>query len=391
MAHENLKPYLWTDPGKQFVADLTRQVYPWAHRIPTPCYIYRVLDEVTIRYSTGELTRKGLDKSAHYRMDCVFLIQPGRAALNQGSCYTVGIELKNSVEDLRADDKIQHYQGWTDYFFLGVPDALVPDAVDKIDEIVAAHPDCQNKIGLFAVDSGEISIYPRRQLVTDAHRIALQEQIIYNYIFAENKAVRFEVKDIQIERVELRDEYKVCVPSISTAHSEEHKDGETTSEEVLSPTDGESPIPEVTPEQPELTAEELAEAKEKAKQQRAEAAARNAERLARLADRAVNLPSSVAKTYNSLKPTDKEVFWSVVDGKAHRGDIADATNLSVPAVAKSLETLIKSDMVLREGGKKHGRYIVGVSTDKSNACETCKKRTQCGYQGAADGNCAHHS
>lgn len=96
MAHENLKKFLIGDAGKRFVKDMTTAAYEWAYKIPSEFFTYRIFEELTIRYDTGEKTRLGLEKNDHYRFDAVFYIQPGRRALNQKQCYNVGIELKNS-------------------------------------------------------------------------------------------------------------------------------------------------------------------------------------------------------------------------------------------------------------------------------------------------------
>jgi len=131
MAHENLKVHLTGKPGQTFVATLTHMVYPWSVKISDSYINYRIFEEVSIREESSGKTRLDLDYRPHYRFDCVFFIEPGYRALNQRQVYTVGVELKNSKADLTADDKIDHYIGYTDYFFLGVPTELIPDAINR--------------------------------------------------------------------------------------------------------------------------------------------------------------------------------------------------------------------------------------------------------------------
>ena len=82
-AHEELKQLLGEQPGKAFALDVTRMVYGWAARIPDKAIRYRIFEELTVRYETGEKTKRGLDKQDHYRFDAVLFIQPGYRALNQ--------------------------------------------------------------------------------------------------------------------------------------------------------------------------------------------------------------------------------------------------------------------------------------------------------------------
>ena len=55
------------------------------------------------------------------------------------------------------DDKIPHYLGWTDLFFLTVPDMLIEKAMRKVAD--------KDAIGLFALDSGRVVKKPKAQNV----------------------------------------------------------------------------------------------------------------------------------------------------------------------------------------------------------------------------------
>ena len=62
-AHEELKKLLAEKPGKAFALGVTRMAYEWADRIPDDAINYRIFEELTVRYETGEKTRRGLDRS----------------------------------------------------------------------------------------------------------------------------------------------------------------------------------------------------------------------------------------------------------------------------------------------------------------------------------------
>ena len=125
MAHENLKADLVGKPGKTFVKNLTVSVYDFTVKISEvygsyDFINYRMFEEVTVREYTGRLTKYNEPDPDHYRFDCIIFVEPNRAALNKKQVYTVGVELKNSKADLMADDKMEHYIGYTDFFFIGV-------------------------------------------------------------------------------------------------------------------------------------------------------------------------------------------------------------------------------------------------------------------------------
>ena len=103
MAHEELKALLEGDQGKLIVKSVTQSMYAWAWKVPAEYYNYRVFNELTVRYETGERTRLGLKKFDHFRFDSVFFVEPGYRALDQRQCYTIGIELKQSKSDLMGD------------------------------------------------------------------------------------------------------------------------------------------------------------------------------------------------------------------------------------------------------------------------------------------------
>lgn len=415
MAHENLKTYLYGIPGKKFVAAFTHDIYKWSERVPFEYYNYRIFEELTIRYATQDKTRLGLEKSDHYRFDAVFFIQPGNRALNQHQCYTVGIELKNAVSDLKYDEKIHRYIGWTNFFMLGVPTPLIDAANEKISAIYTEHPECREKIGLLNVETGEILIRPKRAFVAKENMLAVQEQIIYNCLFNEINTVSFKLEDINIipaeynsstEHVELNVQFpnqhksseltsEVQVPGTTAVSTSVSGDSEVITEDSSCNDnytsihtgcyDEGSSINKETPE-------EIAQRKEQAKQQRKENAAREAARIASLAKRGETLPTSTAALYNQLKPNAKEIFWAIVDneGTARRESIAEKTNMSLPTIDRSLPELTQVGVITHEGSRKTGSYVVTVPIDKSASCDTCRLKDTCLYKGASEGQCGKH-
>ena len=136
---------------------------------------YRIFDEVTVREYTGRLTRFNEPDPDHYRFDCVFFVEPNQAALNKKQVYTVGIKLKNNKNDLMNDDNMEHYIGYTDFFFIGVPEGLVADAINRAYD--------NELIGVFCVDNGKIHLMPHRINPTVERQKNLLEQIMYSSMF----------------------------------------------------------------------------------------------------------------------------------------------------------------------------------------------------------------
>ena len=183
MAHENLKQHLVGKPGKDFVTNLTLAVYDFVSKIRRAYgsfdFIhYRIFEEVTVREYTGQKNKWGDEKPEHYRFDCVIFIEPHQSAINQRQTYTVGVVLKNSKGDLMGDAKIEHYLGYTDFFFIGVPSNLVADAVGR------AKTD--DHIGVFDVETGRLCKMPARIHPTVERKYNLLEQIMYSRMFDED-------------------------------------------------------------------------------------------------------------------------------------------------------------------------------------------------------------
>lgn len=357
MAHENLKKFLIGDAGKRFVKDMTTATYEWANKIPSEFFNYRIFEELTIRYETAEKTRLGLEKNDHYRFDAVFYIQPGKRALNQKQCYNVGMELKNTKADLMGDHKIDKYIGWTDFFFISVPGSLINDAKQKVKDICQEYKNLKNLIGVMNVETGEIAIMPNRQAISLENVCKLQEQIIYNIIFSDIKSISFKIDDVK------------------------NTDEQPTAQEPATK----------TIEKPSTSRKYDAEEDKKRRQEHAD---QKNEQLRQLAQRAEVLPFETSQAYNKLDTNAKQVFWGILDKQGSdtitRTQISETSGVSLQKIDRSLNSLVESGLIKREGSKKKGRYVVDMPTDKTATCATCKLKEQCDYTGAETGRCANY-
>jgi hypothetical protein len=101
----------------------------------------------------------------------MFLVVPTLNAVAQQWTFKIGIEVKVTKSDLLGDEKIEDYLGWTDYFFVAVPDNLVRSAINKFKN--------EPRVGVASLDSGNIAKMPAWQEVPSGRRLAIMEQAFY--------------------------------------------------------------------------------------------------------------------------------------------------------------------------------------------------------------------
>ena len=373
-AHEELKKLLGERPGKAFALDVTRQVYAWAERIPDDAIRYRIFEELTVRYETGEKTKRGLDKQDHYRFDSVLFIQPGYRALNQNQCFTVGRELKNSKADLMGDHKMDKYLGWTDLFFIGVPADITEDAIRKADEVSEEVFGNKSMVGVFDIENGLIYKMPtKQQNVSMENRLKVQEQVIYNVLFDDTKSITVKLEDISIENLPAAAQEKNTLDEKTTAPSEV-------------PSDSPSETPDSTSDSSSQGKSTLDEEFVKArKEKRAENRARREELAKDLAERNRLLTTNTREQLAGLSDRDQLVFWCVRDATVHGGingiDIPSAIGQSSAVVSRSMKKLKERGLVALDGSPKFGKFKVIGDALKSSRCITCRHNDEC--QGGA--------
>lgn len=372
-AHAELKEYLTQKPGKAFVLDLTRRVYDWADKIPSDYIEYRVFEEFTVREATGQLTRKGLKKTDHYRYDAAIFVQPGRAALGQGQCFTVGLEIKGSKADLMGDKKMLHYLGWLDFFLIAVPEGLVDDALKKVEDL--KNDDFTvNSIGVMAIDSGIIYRLPLRQQVSQENRIKVYEQVIYNSVWGE-LATSIHLKDIPVNSTSIHDPATSPMPPISSQNNGMlNKYSEKEPQYAINMADKKDTEEDVRQLQP-LTEEERRQRREFIERRAAE----NKARKANLLEKASALSEDARQRLAGLSSTAQEVFWHLREEPSGANGISlcEELNLTERTMARAITELSREALVEREGSKKTGRYIVSELGKCDSCTGLCHKFSTC--------------
>lgn len=353
MAHENLKSLLAARPGELFVELLTNYVYEWSLKIPAEYYNYKIFEELTVRYSTGEYTKKNLHRFDNYRFDVVFFIEPGWSAIKERSCYTVGIELKNSRADLMQDEKIEKYIGFTDFFFIGVPKDLVPAAIEKSNKLALA-----NKVGVMAVDTGGIAKLGERIMVKKENKIMILEQVLYNTIFRDMTAkgiVSFKADEVEVTQPAL------LSPNVGYTEIPQNNLSNSDKLNNLSEND-------------KLNKEDKEEKRERYRQNKEE----NKAIAIEMAQKSSTLSEEARKKLIALSPKDQKVFWCIRENEHfNSNDIQSAIEAKPATVNRSIASLTAAGLVKRIGSRKTGTYAVSEIASCDTTCATCAIALTC--------------
>lgn len=388
MVNENLKSFLVEQPGKQFVTDLTHRVYPWSVKISDKYINYRIFEEVSIREDATSTIRLGLDYRPNYRFDCVFFIEPGYRSLNQRQVYTVGVKLKDSKVNLMDDDKMEHYIGYTDFFFIGVPSDLIPDAINR------AYENEDGLIGVFSVDDGKIQMMPQKQEPTVEHERDLLQQIMYSRMFLEEfkdggKVIR--IDDVEVSHAPLKEDIERGITPAETSAIEEMQ---APGAAFISEMDNHPAEPAKNASegfsggQAERTEENLeaekAAAREKEQMRREKHDAKVAVLQKEVKAMNEEVAPVIVSILNGLTLGDQRVYHAI---RRHGGiqaqSIAEVLPYqdgikkpSIATIKRSISALTKAGLIERKGSKKTGQYIVKDVDCAPNSCQTLYGRNE---------------
>ncbi len=391
MAHENLKPQLVSDAGKKFVIGLTSRIYENKvvniyRKTGNYDFInYRFFEEVTVREYTGKKTRFGEDNPDHYRFDAVFFVEPGYNALNQRHIYSIGVELKGEKYDLLNDDKMEHYLGYTDFFFIGVPIDLVSDAVNRAEG--------NDYIGVFCVDDGKIWLMPSRQEPSEKNQRDILAQIMFTNMFNEDfkNSVSIKLEDVEILPMPFRENIKREMVQTTPApepQEESHTGGEHQAQ--ITQTPAAASMDELSDEEREaldIAAYEAfkEERKEKEMQRRQKHDAKVNAIKQELATMNAEVPSVVASMLEGLSLGDQRIYHVIrKNGGIQAQSIADmlpeqedVEKPSLATVKRCISALTDAGLIEREGSRKTGRYVAKTVDCDNASCQVCARSPLC--------------
>lgn len=346
MTHDEMKDCLRSNIGRAFVKDLTRSVYSWADKVPAEYYNYRIFEELTIRYETGERTRKNLDKNKHYRQDAVVFVEPGWAAVNQRSCYSVGIELKGNLKDLTGDKKLESYIGWNDFFFIGCVEEIIPEVMERANK--------DKRIGVFGIETGMIYKLPQRAEVSADNRIWMYEQILFNAIFKDIKTISFKAEEVDVVQPELVDVTPKILPEYANPSNNEginNRDNNPSNFDVLK-------------------AEEEKAARKAAAQARQEFRQARAKQMAAAAQ---EMPEDVRLKLSSLPDGAQAAYHILRQNPGMKaGEMAEQLSVGIATCERFISSLAESGLIEHRGSKKTGGYYPIENESELKYMPKCK-------------------
>lgn len=355
-AHQELKKLLTSKHIQAFVADVCHHAYPWSERIPIQYLEYKIFEEFRLRESTGEPTRLGLDKKLQLVPDVVMFVKPGFRALNQQQCFTVALEIKQFKDDLMRDKKMWKYIGWTDFFFIAVPDDLTEFAFEKILEINKEHLETKSKIGVLGLETGELYSHPKRIDVSIEKQNLVLQNAVYNYAFKDAKTIVFSPDPME-------------KPSLEVQSAKQKK---SNSEDIMSGDSQAKPIAHdtrITPEEEKAARRAVFRERQKFRERQAAA----------LAEKSTVLNEEVRQRLTALPAKAQEVFWKIreSDGGKQLQDIVSELGYSERTSAYGLSSLTSAGLIKRNGSKKTGAYVVTDVAACDTTCATCSIALQC--------------
>ena len=356
--------------------DLCLHAYPWTERIPIEYLEYKIFEEFRLREDTGEKTRLGLDKKLQLIPDVVLFIKPGYRALNLQHCFTVALEIKEFKDDLMRDEKLWKYLGWTDFFFIAVPEDLTDFAFKKIDSINEEHPECKNKIGVLGLQTGTMYNSPARSEVTVEKQNLVLQNAVYNYAFKDAQTIIF------------KPEEPVSAVSTPKEHITEEEGLQKNNLQEDCKLNG-SDTQQYDIQENNLQKNCTLKRENNKQYSDEEKAARKAAFLARqefrekqvteLAGKSAVLSEEVRQRLTALPPKAQEVFWKIRESKSGKQlqDIVSELNYSQRTAAYGLANLTSAGLVKRAGSRKTGAYTVTDIAACDTTCATCSIALQC--------------
>ena len=371
-AHAELKKLMKGKNIQAFVKDICLYAYPYTSRIPSEYLEYKIFEEFRLRESTDEKTRLGLNKKLQLIPDVILFIKPGYRALNQGNCFTVALEIKEFKDDLMRDEKLWKYIGWTDFFFIAVPDDLSQYAFDKIVEVNKEHPETLSKIGVLGLETGELYSHPQRSEVTVERQNLVLQNAVYNYAFRDAKTIFFHPEELptkeatsSMPETPIRETMKGTMEC--AAASMEEKSVMRNNMQENCKLEG--------CENKQLSDEEKAARK-------ADAIARQEykeKRAAELAEKSTVLSEEVRQRLMTLPLKTQELFWNIRESENGKQlqDIASGLGYSQRTAAYGLASLTSAGLVKRAGSRKTGAYTVTDVAACNTTCATCSIALQC--------------
>ena len=373
-AHDFSKSYIETrlqEVGKSIIAAVGEQMginrkscSIDAKRIDS----VKFFPEVTVRYTSDQKTRFSDDKQEHFRNDGVLFVRPGQWGLNatptKMKAFTVGLEIKERLEDLAGDEKILMYMGWTDFYFLVVPPELELAAIAKLDVINDA------RLGLFVMNPAfpRVVRVPLRQDSIYANKYALAMQCLFSD--RPHTDVEYELSGCEsadLDPAAYQNAFRNLHPEFDGAEdtflrNKENMLGGLTGKELRTLAEGET----------------ATVVSEEEKERREVSAQRKAAKLAReeaLADALAGVESAEVKKRLVVQRNDAQTVYHKItqapDSVITAEQLAEDIGISKRSVEASLASLREAGLIRSEGCRKKPQIAIVTEFEETGEYAKC--------------------
>ena len=351
---------IFAKKGRDFLKKIIRDVLQSS--ISTRRVSYRVVEGFSL-HEEGNGDRPAID---------FIIILQGVVGVYFSQCTTIGFIIV--PKEKQSDEfckRLAKCLGFTDFLILISSDDQVEFACKLLDDLDVESPSNKGRTGLLSLESLLPIRLPRPFNVSSEKKAMLYERVITSTVFKETK----EKETILLEdagpiqetpRNGIRPENDV--PVVGTRERPDGMPvGKPTTEDDADPMDGRK---KRSKERKETIRKKAAENKERRMQMSEEVSARN-----------LSLADSTRAVVSSLSQRDQIVFWRIADsgkdGGMNAKGIVLSTNESAAGVNRSIKTLKKHGLVIRNGSRKTGRYILSGDALLHSRCFDCINKSKC--------------
>ena len=305
-------------------------------------------------------------------IDFIAIIKQDVDGTTTTQCTTIGFVIlteDNMTEEFK--NRMAICLGWTNYLLFVSSDEQMEKAEKLLDHMAADSISNRGKTGLLALDSLFPVRIPKPLSVSSEKKAKLYELITLSSIFKETR---------EAEVILLEDSCFI----LDTPKDDIRPDSEGSVELTQAQPFEKSVEKTMSIENATQPAEQKKRSKEKTEAIQKKAA-ENKERRRTMAEniseRNLSLAESTRAVVSSLSLRDQITFWKIADtvkdGGVNAKGLVQSTNESMAGVNRSIKRLKKYGLIVREGSKKTGKYVLVGDALLRSRCYACRNKSKC--------------
>ena len=305
-------------------------------------------------------------------IDFIVIIKQDVDGTTTTQCTTIGFVVlteDNMTEEFK--NRMDICLGWTNYLLFVSSDEQMEKAEKLVDHMAADSISKRGKTGLLALDSLFPVRIPKPLSVSSEKKAKLYELITLSSIFKETREAEVILLEdscfiLDTPKDGIRSDSEGSVELTQDQPCEKSVEKTTSIENATQPVEQEKRSKEKT----EAILKKAAENKE-----RRSAMAEN------ISERNPSLAESTRAVVSSLSLRDQITFWKIADtlndGGVNAKGLVQSTNESMAGVNRSIKRLKKHGLIVREGSKKTGKYVLVGDALLRSRCYACRNKSKC--------------